>query len=82
MRTEVKIKLAKRCAERAGSVERLDNGTLVVPSVARDPNRTVRAWANHLKIDIESCRMMIKSTSEPGRCWLKPAGQATVIAYG
>jgi hypothetical protein len=70
----------KRCVERAEQIERLDDGTIIVPSVAACPNRTVAAWARYLGIDLRSARMMIMG--EPGRCWIKHPGQTSVTAYG
>lgn len=81
MKTNISEKLAARCAARAAAVETLEDGTLVVPSVAQCPNRTVAAWANHLGIDLRSAKMMILSP-EPGRCWIKYPSHTSTTAYG
>lgn len=74
-------RLAARCAARAAQVETLADGTIVVPSVSRDHNSTVAAWARYLGVDLAAARMMIVGR-EPGRCWIKNPRHLSVIAYG
>lgn len=76
----IKAKFIARCADRAQHIDRLDDGTLVVPSVAACPNRTVGAWMQYLRLDA-GCKMMIRS-AEYGRCWIKYPGETSVTAYG
>lgn len=76
----MKQKYLDRCAARAAAVEKLDDGTLVVPSVAACPNRTAGAWMQYLGLGLDA-KIMILS-AEPGRCWIKHPGHSSTTAYG
>lgn len=77
---QVREAIMARCADRAQYIETMQDGTLIVPSVAACPNRTVGAWMQYLGLSAE-CTMMILS-SERGRCWIKHPGKTSVTAYG
>ncbi len=76
----MKQKFLDRCAARAADVGTLEDGTLVVPSVAACPNRTVGAWMHYLGLGLNA-KIMILS-AEPGRCWIKHPGHSSTTAYG